>query len=275
MHWNYFGPLVCVISLLSSPLVAQSGFRFFPGGDLPRVLVSPRIPHMGIRLIGVGKGASDFRDGVEWEANFGHGIPFLQFGGSTPDHSIVLGVAAGVFGRFAFETKKRDLISSDWVFTAPLFWRNGMNWVRFNYRHISSHLGDDYILRFGQNSEGYLRDDVGVTVYRQVTRSVGLYSGGNYAFNVDPNDNKRGAFNFGFQVNDLTVSTPWYGGVDVYVDEDSDWNPRLNLHLGRRTLTDGQRGLRFTFEMLIGPSPQGEFRRGNVFLLATGLVVEL
>ena len=120
MHRNCFGPLVCAISLLSTPLVAQSGFRFFPGGDLPRILVSPRIPHMGIRLIGVGKGASAFQDGVEWEANFGHGIPFLQFGGSTPDHSIVLGVAAGVFGRFAFETKKRDLISSEWVFTTAL-----------------------------------------------------------------------------------------------------------------------------------------------------------
>ena len=45
-------------------------------------------------------------------------------------------------GRFAMDNRKRDLISSDWVFAMPLFVWRGENWFRFRYRHFSSHLGD-------------------------------------------------------------------------------------------------------------------------------------
>jgi hypothetical protein len=229
---------------------------------------------MGIRLLGLRKGASQFGGGVEWEANFGHAIPFLQIDGSSPEHSIVLGVSAGVFGRFALETTKRDLISSDWVFAMPLYWRNDEHWVQLSYRHISSHLGDDYMLRFDQFSEGYMRDDVGITVFRRLGDWVGMYAGGNYAFNVDPDANRRGALTIGLEIN-RPVQTPWYSGIDVYSDQDASWEPRFNLHVGRRTEFDDGRGIRVTFEMLLGPSPQGEFRRGDVFLVATGIAIEL
>lgn len=229
---------------------------------------------MGIRLLGLGKGASQFGGGIEWEANFGHALPFLQFSGTSPEHSVVLGLSAGVFGRFSLETTKRDLISSDWVFATPIYWRNGENWVQVSYRHISSHLGDDYMLRFDEFSEGYLRDDVGFTVFRQLGKVVGVYGGGNYAFNVDPNENHRGAINLGVEINRLSHN-PWYSGLDIYSDQDANWEPRFNVHLGRRTHFADGRGLRVTFEMLFGPSPQGEFRRGDVFLVATGLAIEI
>jgi hypothetical protein len=59
------------------------------------------------------------------------------------------------------------------------------------------------------------------------------------------------------------------------LDQDSSWRPRLNLHLGRRLLFDHQHGLRLTMEALFGPSPQGQFRRGQVVLFALGIAVEI
>jgi len=255
---------------------AQEGFRLLPGGEIPRILVAPREPQMAIRVIGVGKGATAFRSGVEWEADLGHSLPFIQLGGSPDGNSVVLGLQAGVFGRFSLETVKRDLISSDWVFQTPVFIRTGAHWVRISYRHISSHLGDDYMQRFDVEREGYMRDDIDVTVYRKVSTNLAIYGGGNYAFNVEPNENKRAALNAGFEI-DARVRAPssWYGGVDLNLDQDSSWDPRVNVHLGRWLVVNQDNGLRFTMEALLGPSTLGQFRRAHVATVTFGLAVEI
>lgn len=231
---------------------------------------------MGVRLIAVENGATAFGRGVEWEANFGHMIPFVRLRGDQPRRSVTLAVQGGVFGRFAFQTKKRDLISADWVFATPVFITDGDHWVRIRYRHISSHLGDDYIARFGDRPEGYLRDDIGVVVYRQVTPVIGVYGGPNVAFNVDPNRNKRIAAEGGVELNTHRLDeVKWYTGIDVHLDQDVSWEPRVNIHAGTYIGSGPEQRLRLTFEALTGPSPQGEFRRGKVNYVAVGLIVEL
>jgi Protein of unknown function (DUF1207) len=277
VSWTWTVVGFTTIVALPDPTQAQEGFRMLPGGELPRILVAPREPEMAIRVIGVGKGATAFRSGVEWEADLGHGIPFMQLAGSSPDHSVVLGIQAGVFGRFSLETVKRDMISSDWVFQTPVFIRSGPNWVRISYRHISSHLGDDYIARFDVEREGYMRDDVDLTLYRAVTTAVSLYGSMNYAFNVEPNVNKRAAVSAGFELNGQRQleRTTWYGGVDLNLDQDSSWDPRVNVHVGRWLVMNQDAGLRFTMEALIGPSTQGQFRRSKVATITIGLAVEI
>ena len=262
-------------TLLSLPLHGAQ-LKWFPRGDLPRPRVEPREPHMGIRLIGLQKGASGFGAGIEWEANFGHMVPFVRIHGEDPEHSVTLGIQGGVFGRFSFETRKRDLISSDWVFAAPLFITNGAHWIRVRYRHISAHLGDDYIVRFNGRIEGYLRDDIGVVVYRQVTPGVGMYGGGDVAFNVDPDRNKRLAFNGGIEFNvRRSAPTSWYGGIDLRVDQDEGWKPRVNLQAGTTIVRGARNSLRLILEYLAGPAPQRVFRRGTVRYFALRLVVDL
>lgn len=267
---------IVTVAGVTGPPAAAQGPQLLPAGDLPKLYLAPREPQMSIRLIAVGRGSSAFDDGVEWEATFGHGIPFMRFWTDGRGRSVFLGVQAGVFGRFSFETTKRDLISSDWIFAAPVYVVTGRHWIRLRYRHISSHLGDDYISRFEVDPEGYLRDDVGLVGYAQVSGALGVYGGANVAFNVDPNENKRFALEGGFEVNTRAVNpTPFYGGVDVYVDQDTSWHPRVNAHVGTRILDERTHSLRFVTELLVGPSPQGEFRRRNVTLLTVGLVVEI
>ena len=269
---------VCLFLLLSaSGLPAQQSMEFLPDGNLPRLLIDPLEPQMGVRLMGVSRSASRFGTGVEWEANFGHMIPFVRLSGTT-ERGVTLGVQGGVFGRFSFETRKRDLISADWIFALPLFIIDGHNFVRIRYRHISSHLGDDYINRFNVAPEGYLRDAIGVLVYREVVNGVGLYGGGNAAFNVDPDTNniRRLALTGGIELNRYSVwGRDFYGGADVYLDQDMNWRPRVNLHIGERLTHTSGRNLRFVGELLFGPSPQGEFRRRNATLWKLGLIVDL
>jgi hypothetical protein len=270
-------PLLVILPLaLGFSSAAGGQWQLLPGGEVPKLLVPPREPHLGLRVIAVLKGATAFGSGFEWEANFGHMVPFIRFSGDGAERSVTLAVQGGAFGRFSLETKKRDLISSDWVFAAPLYITTGPNWVRFRYRHISSHIGDDYIVRFDETPQGYLRDDLGVMVYRRVSPGTAMYGGFSYAFNVDPVRIKRAIVEAGVEFNAQSASgTPWYGGVDVWLDQDAKWRPRVNVHAGTWLTEQGDHRLRFTIEFLTGRSPQGEFRRWRATYFATGLKVEI
>jgi hypothetical protein len=266
------------VLVLPAAAKAQLAPRFLPRGDLiPTVLADPREPVMGGRLIIVGEGATRFGSGVEGEANIGHTLPVYVISGTSPDRAVVLGIQGGVFGRFSLDTHERDLISTDWVFAIPLLIRRESHWVRIRYRHISSHLGDEYAKRFGVERSDYSRDDIGATVYRSVASGVGLYGGGSIGLNVHPRDADRLAFSGGIELKDVRPdhSTRLFGGADVYVDQDSSWRPRVNLQAGVRFFADRQNSIRLVGEFLNGPSPQGEFHRDDATLITLGLYLDL
>jgi hypothetical protein len=267
-------------ALMVFPMAARAQLspRFLPRGDLiPAVHADPREPVIGGKLIVVSEGATLFGGGLEGEADIGHTLPVYVLSGDSPDHTVVVGVQGGVFGRFSLDTRQRDLISSDWIFAIPLIIRRQNHWVRIRYRHMSSHLGDEYATRFGVPRSDYSRDDLGATVYRTVAPGVGLYGGGSVGFNVHPRDGERLAFNGGIELRGTQADngTRLIGGADVYVDQDSSWRPRVNLQAGVRFFANRQNSIRLLGELLTGPSPQGEFHREDATLITLGLYVEL
>ncbi len=269
---------VVALPVLCSPLQAQRLRQLLPEANLaPTIRADPRAPAMGAKLIMVVESATLFGTGLEGEADAGTSFPLLLLSGETADHAVVLGIQAGVFGRFVMETKTRDLVSTDWVFGLPLFIWRGDNWFRFRYRHFSSHLGDEYIELFGATRADYTRDGLGFMAYRQVTPKVGLYGGGDVAFNVDPDDAKRIALQAGIELNETpsTGASQPYGGVDVLLAQDTSWRPRVNLQSGVRLVPQSRRSLRLVFEWLFGPSPQGEFHQVDETLVSLGLVLEM
>ncbi len=270
--------MLAALMVLPAAAGAQLTPRFLPRGNLiPSVLADPREPVMGGRLIIVGEGATRFGSGVEGEADIGHTLPVYVLSGSSPDEAVVVGIQGGVFARFSLDTHQRDLISTDWVFSIPLLILRESHWVRIRYRHISSHLGDEYAERFGVERSDYSRDDLGVTAYRTVATGVGLYGGGSIGFNVHPRDADRLALSGGIELKDTRPnhSTRLFGGADVYVDQDSSWRPRVNLQAGVRFFADRPNSIRLVGEFLTGPSPQGEFHRDNATLITLGLYLEL
>ncbi len=232
---------------------------------------------MGGKLLWVAEGATLFGTGLEGEAKLGASFPLFLLSGEATDRTVVLGLQGGVFGRFAMETKERDLISSDWVFAVPLFVWRGENWFRFRYRHFSSHLGDEYIERFAAERADFTRDGIGFMAYRRVTPSLGLYGGGDVAFNVDPNDAKHLALQGGVeftQTSSTGVAQP-YWGIDVLLDQDSSWKPRVNVQAGAKLFPQDRRQVRLVFELLFGSSPQGEFHQSTETLFSLGMVIEM
>ena len=266
------------VPILSPTLHGQQLRSFLPQAPLaPTIRADPREPAMGGKLMWVADGATLFGTGLEGEAILGASVPLVLLSGETTDRAVVLALQGGVFGRFAMDNRKRDLISSDWVFAMPLFVWRGENWFRFRYRHFSSHLGDEYIKRFATERANFTRDAIGFMAYRHVTPSLVFYGGGDVAFNVDPNDAKRLALQGGVEFTQTTstgVAQP-YWGIDVLVDQDSSWKPRVNVQAGAKLFPQDRRRVRLVFELLFGSSPQGEFHHSTETVLSLGIVLEM
>ena len=263
---------------LSPTLQGQQLRSFMPQAPLaPTLRADPREPAVGGRLMWVAESATLFGTGLEGEAKLGTSFPLLLLSGEAADRAVVLGLQGGVFGRFVMDTKERDLVSTDWVFVVPLFVWRGENWFRFRYRHFSSHLGDEYIKRFATERANFTRDGIGFMAYRRVAPSLGLYGGGDVAFNVDPNDGKRLALQGGVEFEQTAstgVAQP-YGGIDVLLDQDSSWKPRVNVQAGAKLFPQDRRHVRLVFELLFGSSSQGEFHHLTETVVSLGISIEM
>lgn len=270
--------LFTAFAVIPSSIEAQQPSRFLPGGKLvPVIRADPREPGAGARLLGVLNAVSQYGTGIEGEAVIGHSIPFLLLSGDSRERATVLGIQGAVFGRFQMETAERELISTDWMFAIPLVIWRGRNWYRFRYRHLSSHLGDEYIEDFNAARLDFTRDAFEIMVYRSVTSGFSAYGGGDFAFQVDPVGSKRFRVLGGIELTDVasTGAGRFFGGVDVNMYQDDDWKPRVNVQVGVFLLPEQEKRLRFAMDIAFGRSIQGEFHREAETVVMLGMLLDL
>jgi hypothetical protein len=273
--WGFAAAITVVCTPLD--LGAQEFQRFFPGREyLPRLVAAPREPVTSVKLVVPVETPSRFGSALEGEADIGVSLPVVVLSGSSPDDAIVLGVEGGVFARFNLETQERDLITSDWVFTLPVVFLRDGHWLQVRYFHTSAHLGDEYAERFSVERIVYARDALEATFYLNPVSPLGVYGGARWGFRVDPPEHKRWAIRTGLEYEDPTVHTiRSYGAVDVELDQQYSWRPRLNLQVGVRVYTpSNRRTVRMGLEFLTGPSPQGQFDGVRTTHIAIGATLE-
>lgn len=241
------------------------------------IRADPREPAAGGKLVAVVNSVSEFGTGIEGEALIGHSLPLLLLSGASRDRSIVLGIQGSVFGRFQMERVDRDLISTDWVFAIPLVVWRGESWFRLRYRHISSHLGDEYIERFEAERFNFSRDAMEITAYWRMFPGFSAYAGGDVAINIEPLGSKRLGVLGGVEYEDVAGngSGRFFGGVNVVMDQELSWQPRVNVQSGMMLFPHSDRHLRFTLDVSFGQSFQGQFREEKETVLMLGLLVDL
>ena len=180
-----WGSLVLTLTaVLSSPAAtAAQRMEWFPTrSTLPVLPSGSREPVSKASLLHVFDNPNDFGEGLEVEAAVGAGLPVATWGDTTGSHW-VLGVQAAVYARFGYQQTTRELINSDWTITAPLFWKHGRGWVRFQYFHTSSHLGDEYIRVFEETGKHLARDAVEVLGLHRTAEWLDVYGGAGFGYN--------------------------------------------------------------------------------------------
>ena len=89
---------------------------------------------------------------IEAEVVVGHSLAILRMdGGHTVDRAVTLGYELGLFSRFYMESSQKDLINIDFRVGLPIAIRHDEWQVRITLRHMSSHVGDDYLTRFPES----------------------------------------------------------------------------------------------------------------------------
>jgi hypothetical protein len=258
---------------------AQVRRRLFPERALlPMVFAGPRDPVSKADLAFVTDNPNRLGSGVEAEVALGAGIPVYLLAGDSESNALVAGVEAAVFGRFGFQVTERPLINTDWVFAAPIVWHLGPHWVRLRYFHTSSHLGDEYAQRFEAEAVNFSRDAVDAMGWLQPLRALGAYLGVRYAYSVHPEESRRWAARAGTQLGSAEGEgfvLP-FGAIDVELDQNVDWKPRVNVQAGVwLPPISGRRAGRIGAGVLTGPSPLGQFQALHTTQITLGISLNL
>ncbi len=257
--------LAALVCLAIPALVeAQEVRRLFPERELlPNLVAAPRDPVTKAALLYVADNPNAFGDGVEAELSLGVTLPVYLLTGDSVEDGLVIGVEGGAFARFGLQVTERELINTDWIFAAPLVWHRGDHWLRLRYYHTSSHLGDEYSRRFEVEGDNFSRDAFDILGYLRVVPALGTYAGAGYAYNVHPEDSKPWTIRLGAEVGPARDGATFlpYAGLDVQLEEDNDWDPRINAQAGVwLPEVAGRRAIRLGLELLTGPSPLGQFQ---------------
>lgn len=267
------------MSLVAARLEAQAPPWLFPDRSLlPDLVAGPRDPASKALLLLTTDDPTAFGDGVGAEVAVGITLPVLLLAGETMEDALVVGVEAGAFARFTLQITERELVNTDWVFAVPIVWHRADHWLRLRYYHTSSHIGDEYSRRFEVPGDNFFRDAVDVLAFRDIRGRGGVYGGVGFAYNVRPEDSKRWTLRAGAQTGPPGVEVTWAPlvGVDVVLDQDTDWDPRIAVQAGFwLPLIRGRRAGRLVLELLTGPTPLGQFHGDKMTQFAFGVHLSL
>ncbi|MCU0622167.1 MAG: DUF1207 domain-containing protein, partial [Gemmatimonadales bacterium] len=150
------GAALAVASLL---LPAALGAQQLPHHALPPFelpLAAPRATGTIARLMAVQDADDRFGPGLQAEVALGENQPLLRLrGGASP---MSLGAGGAVVGRFNLGDSRTSLVSADWRIDLNANLRFGRRWnIVLFVEHESSHVGDEYVDRFPDDSTGWAR----------------------------------------------------------------------------------------------------------------------
>lgn len=135
-----------------------------------------------------GQWVHDVDLGWMWDITLGGRVGILRYGttSSVQPEGWQLDLEGAGMPRLDLEHDSRDLISSDFRFGIPLTYGRGNYQMKTAYYHLSSHLGDEYMVRYSTlERRNYSRDVLvwGHSLF--VTPDIRLYGEAGWAFACD------------------------------------------------------------------------------------------
>lgn len=206
-------------------------WQLMPEGLIYRsYIAAPREPRFASRWI------HERDKGWLWDAALGGRVGLLRYG--TLDtlwpEGFQLDFAGAAFPRLDLEND-RDVVSTDFRVGIPLTFRRGRLEAKLGYVHLSSHLGDEYWLRYpGRTRRNYVRDSFVLGLGVRPNEDVRLYAEADWAFYEDDGA-KPWEFQFGVEYapGQPTPATgaPFFA-VNSRLREDVDFSGNFTLQTG-------------------------------------------
>jgi hypothetical protein len=156
---------------------------------------------------------SEENQGTLLDVDIGGRVSVLRKGTVGPNaEGVELQVYGSALARLSME-RQSDVEATDYVFGVPIVWRRGPTAVRFGYDHVSSHIGDEYLIRNPHFERiNYVRDAMAFAVMHNITEAVDVYGEANYGFHVSGGA-ERWHFQFGAEYQ--PCAPPGFRGAPV------------------------------------------------------------
>ncbi len=168
---------------------------------------------------------------------------------------------------------ERFLVSSDFRGGFPLTFRRGPVEAKLAFYHLSSHLGDQFMLITGRPAIDYSRDALVLGLGLRPVECVRLYAEADWAFHMtgfsDP-----WQFQFGAELSS-PLPTGCGGGpfaaVNGVIRQDVDYGGNFTVQAGWQWRGTAGQLLRAGFHYSTGKSDQGQFFREHEELIGMGV----
>ena len=170
----------------------------------------------------------DVNYGWIWDIGLGARLGMIRYGSEDPLHpeGIQLDFEGAALLRIDPE-EERDVVGCDYRYGFPLTWGTGPIRTKIGYYHLSSHLGDELMLKNpGIYRDNYVRDSLvfGKSLY--LTPSLRFYGEAAWAFHVDGRA-KPWEFQCGMDFSPLRVGQ-WSGAPFLALN--GHWRQEFDYH---------------------------------------------
>lgn len=241
----------------NAPVVAKAdtGLVWLPTTDIFRPLqADPREPELALGLHNYDTRNDHF---VVGEVSAGETFSLVE--GKYGDGTWQIGIQGGVFSIFDQGAESNDLLNTDFLVALPLTYREDAWSVRSRIFHISSHLGDEFILNNNVNERFDLSFEAIDTIVSHEWERLRLYGGGGYIIRTTAGLD-RGLAQAGaeYRTNDVIGDLDLSFAADLKALEGLDWTIN-QTYQAALIFTRNQREIRFLLEYYTGKSPNGQF----------------
>lgn len=210
-----------------------------------------------------------------WDISLGGRVGMLRLGTEDPlwPEGWQIDVEGAAMLRLDPEVD-RDLVSSDYRFGIPLTFGRGHFRTKFGYYHLSSHLGDEYILRHpGALRDNYVHDSLVLGESFYPTENLRLYAEAAWAFYTSGRA-KPWEFQFGLEFSPAVVNgirgAPFFA-IGGHLREELDYGGNLVVQTGWQWRGRAGQLARLGMQYYAGASDQYQFTHQYEDKIGVGL----
>ncbi len=239
------------------------GWTILPAGTIYRsYLAGVNEPRLGMHIIHVAD--NDDQSGEMFDGSLGGRKGLIRYGNRNPyrPQGFQLDVEAAAQVRLNFE-EDMDVQATDYRVGVPLTYGWCNKQIKFGYWHVSSHLGDEFMIRNAPNFTryNYAKDSLVFGYSEYITEEFRVYGEASWAFWSDVAEEWE--FQFGFEHAPACPTgicgAPFYA-VNVHLREEVDFGGDFTLQTGWAWRADEGAGLlRIGVHYFNGKSSQRSF----------------
>lgn len=235
-------------------------WQVIPSGLIyPSYLAGPKESRLGTYF------NHDSNHGGYWDFTLGGRAGLIRFGSkdSILPSGFQLDVEGAVIGRMDFE-HERDMVANDFRFGFPLTFGNEIWQFKLAYYHVSSHMGDEYMIvnDTWKDRLNYYRESIVFGASYRPHRDFRFYAEVGCAF-FRGEETEPWEFQFGAEYSPMYPSNGICGApflaTNVYLREENNFGGSFVLQLGWQWRGAVNRLFRVGLEWFNGKSEQYEF----------------